>query len=123
METFDPKGLLSDGDILKTFGKDTVLATWCVNDGYGFAVETQLIEPLPLANYNAYHCGKHLYMIDGDNFDEDATVALVDTIAGKPELKIENIVLFGYSFNYTQTEMLSKNIKALKTSINIEIRY
>ncbi|MBR6265839.1 MAG: hypothetical protein IKR66_04530, partial [Bacteroidales bacterium] len=83
METFDPKGLLSDGDILKTFGKDTVLATWCVNDGYGFAVETQLIEPLPLANYNAYHCGKHLYMIDGDNFDEDATVALVDTIAGK----------------------------------------
>ncbi len=123
METFDPKGFYSDGDILKTFGKDTVLATWCVNDGYGFAVETQLIEPLPLANYNAYHCGKHLYMIDGDNFDEDATVALVDTIAGKPELKIENIVLFGYSFNYTQTEMLSKNIKALKTSINIEIRY
>lgn len=123
METFDPKGLLSDSDILKTFGKDTVLATWCVNDGYGLAVETQLIEPLSLANYTAYHCGKHLYMIDGDNFDEDATVALVDTIAGKPELKIENIVLFGYSFNYTQTEMLSKNIKALKTSINIEIRY
>ena len=40
----------------------------------------------------------------------------------------QNVVLFGYSFTFTQTEMLKKNLATLKDSkknlnINIDIRY
>lgn len=123
METFDLYGMFGDTDILKSFGAETVLATWMVKDGYGL---TQNAELLQLADYTAYHCGGHIYMIDGEGFDEKAMIALVDKYGREPEFNPHNVVLFGYSFTFTQTEMLKKNLSAVKKlneRINIDIRY
>lgn len=123
METFNPNGMFADTDILKSFGKETVLATWMEKDGYGL---TQNAELLQLANYTAYYCGGHIYMIDGEGFDEKAMIALVDKYGKEADFNPRNVVLFGYSFTYTQTEMIKKNLSAVKKlndSINIDIRY
>lgn len=125
METFDPNGrFMGDNDILKQFGKETVLATWLIHDGYGFGEA----KPLKISNYTAYHCGSHLYFVEGDNFDENAVIALIDKYNGTPDFNPQNIVLFGYSFSYSQTEILRKNLDTLRDSkkelkFNIDIRY
>ena len=125
LETFDPNGLYGEEDILEKFGKDTVLETWCVKDGYGFGANRAELE---LANYTAYHCGSHLYFVSGEDFDENTVIALIDRYHGDPSFNPQNIVLFGYSFSYTQVEMLKKNLKTLEDSaknlkINLDIRY
>lgn len=125
METFDPSmsNAFADPDVLQSFGAETVLATWMVKDGYGL---TQNAELLQLADYTAYHCGGHIYMIEGESFDEKAMIALVDKYGQEADFNPHNVVLFGYSFTFTQTEMLKKNLSAVKKlneSINIDIRY
>lgn len=125
METFDPNGLYGEEDILEKFGKDTVLETWCVKDGYGFGAS---VTELKLANYTAYHCGSHLYFIEGERFDENAMIALIDKYHRDVAFNPQNIVLFGYSFSFAQVEMLKKNLATLIDSaknlnINLDIRY
>lgn len=125
METFDPNGLYGEEDILEKFGKDTVLETWCVKDGYGFGAS---VTELKLANYTAYHCGSHLYFIEGERFDENAMIALIDKYHRDVAFNPQSIVLFGYSFSFTQVEMLKKNLATLSDSaknlnINLDIRY
>ena len=123
METFDPNGLYGEEDILNKFGKETILETWCVKDGYGLGADTK---ELPLANYSACHCGSHLYFIESENFDEKAMIALIDLYHCNPAFNPQNIVLFGYSFNFTQVEMLKKNLAILSNKnleINLDIRY
>ena len=125
LELFDPKGMVGEEDILDKFGKDTVLETWCVKDGYGFGANAS---ELKLANYTAYHCGSHLYFVEGNDFDENAMIALIDKYHSDPAFNPQNIVLFGYSFSFTQTEMLRKNLNTLKDcaknlNINMDIRY
>ena len=125
METFDPNGLYGEEDILKQFGKETVLETWCVKDGYGFGAD---IKELSLANYSAYHCGGHLYFIEGENFGEKAMIDLIDLYHRDPAFNPQNIVVFGYGFSFTQVEMLKKNLATLNDSaknlkINLDIRY
>lgn len=125
METFDPNGLYGEEDILKQFGKETVLETWCVKDGYGFGA---VIKELSLDNYTAYHCGGHLYFIEGENFGEKAMIDLIDLYHRDPAFNPQNIVVFGYGFSFTQVEMLKKNLATLNDSaknlkINLDIRY
>ena len=125
METFDPTGMFGEGDILQSFGKDTVLETWCVKDGYGFGAN---VSELKLAEYTAYHCGSHLYFVEGEYFDENAMIDLIDKYHSDSAFNPQNIVLFGYSFSFTQVEMLRKNLATLSDSaknlnINLDIRY
>lgn len=127
METFDVSmsNAFADTDILHSFGKETVLETWLVKDGYGLGAK---VNDLHLNNYTAYHCGSHLYFVEGENFDEKVMVALIDKYGKEGEFNPQNVVLFGYSFTFTQTEMLKKNLATLKDSkknlnINIDIRY
>lgn len=125
METFDPTSMFGEGDILQSFGKDTVLETWCVKDGYGFGAN---VSELKLADYTAYHCGSHLYFVEGEYFDENAMIALIDKYHSDPAFNPQNIVLFGYSFSFTQVEMLRKNLATLSDSaknlnMNLDIRY
>lgn len=125
MDKFDANGLLSDEDILQKFGKETVLETWCVKDGYGFGAN---VVELQLAKYTAYHCGSYLYFVSGECFDENAVIALIDKYNSEPSFNPQNIVLFGYSFTFTQTEMLRRNLNTLKNgaknlNVNMDIRY
>ena len=55
-------------------------------------------------------------------------VALVDLYNHEPEFNPENIVLFGYSFNFSEMEMIRKDISVLTNGmknlkINLDIRY
>lgn len=123
LETFDPNVILSTDDVLNMFGRDTVLATWLVNDGYGLGAKT---EDIVLDKYHATLCGNHLYLTDGD-FTEDAMTALVDRYQSDPAFNPDCIVLFGYSFGHNAKDMLEKNkptINLVKDkNIIIDVRY
>ena len=123
LETYDPNVILSTDDVLNMFGRDTVLETWLVNDGYGLGAKT---EDIVLDKYHATLCGNHLYLTDGD-FTEDAMTALVDRYQSDPAFNPDCIVLFGYSFGHNAMDMLEKNkptINLVKDkNIIIDVRY
>lgn len=111
--------VFSDDEILKRYGKESVLETWLVRDGYGFGAK---FNKITLNKYNAYHCNKHLYMLD-PNLTEMDVVALIDLYSSDPSFNPENIVIFGYSFTFNQKETMSRNIASLGKKINIDVRY
>lgn len=123
LETYDPNVILSTDDVLNMFGRDTVLETWLVNDGYGLGAKT---EDIVLDKYHATLCGNHLYLTDAD-FTEDAMTALVDRYQSDPAFNPDCIVLFGYSFGHNAMDMLEKNkptINLVKDkNIIIDVRY
>ena len=123
LETYDPNVILSTDDVLNMFGRDTVLETWLVNDGYGLGAKK---EDILLDKYHATLCGNHLYLTDGD-FTEDAMTALVDRYQSNPAFNPDCIVLFGYSFGHNAMDMLEKNkptINLVKDkNIIIDVRY
>jgi len=126
LEKFDPteNKLFADKDILSDFGKPTVLATWLVRDGYGLTADA---EELNFAGYNGYYIGKHLYLIDPE-LSNKAIEAIVVKYETDGNFNPENVVLFGYSFTWTEMEALKINLKRLKDTeknlrINFDIRY
>lgn len=124
LESFDKNVTVTDDGILSLFGRETVLETWLVRDGYGFGANVQ---PVKLDKYTAYLMDKHLYLIDVD-FAVDDMVALMDKYNGEPGFNPENIVVFGYSFTFVQMELLQKNLITLSDGVknkkvNIDVRY
>lgn len=123
LETFDPNVVLTTDDVLNMFGRETVLETWLVNDGYGLGAKT---EDIDLEGYHATLCGHHLYLTDAD-FTEDAMTALVDRYQSDPAFNPDCIVLFGYSFGHNAKDMLEKNkptINLVKDkNVIIDVRY
>lgn len=122
MEKFSPDKMFGD-DLVKAFGKETVLATYAVRDGYGLTAQ---IEPVKFGNYTAYLCGKHLYMIDPEfSIDGDDLTELVDKYNKDHSFTADTVVIFGYSFNFGQTDAIKKNLGAItdRSRINIDIRY
>ncbi len=127
LESFSPDentGFITNNTVLDDFGKPTVLATWLVRDGYGFAAP---VEELDLAGYKGYYIGKHLYLIDPELSQAaiEAIVVIYETNGG---FNPENVILFGYSFTWTETEQLQINLKRLKDTkknlrINFDVRY
>ena len=123
LETYDPNVILTTDDTLNMFGRDTVLTTWLVNDGYGLGAKT---EDVVLDKYHATLCGNHLYMTDAD-FTEEDMAELVDRYQSDPKFNPDCIVLFGYSFGHNAKDMLEKNkptINLVKDkNIIIDVRY
>ena len=124
LENFDPNAMFADETVLEKFGKSTVLETWLVRDGYGFGASANEVK---LDGYTAYHNDKHLYLIDIEFTEKDLAV-LIDRYNSDAAFCPENIVIFGYSFTFTQTEMLRKNTVVLRDGdknlkINIDVRY
>lgn len=127
LDEFNPQAIFVD-NILDEFGKDTVLCTWSLRDGYGLNAE---ITPIDLNGYTAYLCGRHIYFITPNLLNDggpDPIVALIERYSNDKFFKPENIVLFGYSFTYTETEALKKNLLPLRDGIknlkvNLDIRY
>lgn len=125
LEEFKPdENLISDNHILNMFGAKTVLTTWLVYDGYGFSPEVEIVK---FGEYTAYHCQKHLYFIY-DNFDDEAIQALIEKYDGDGMFNPENLIVFGYSFTWTQMQMIKDNLHRLKVTdrniaVNIDIRY
>ena len=111
-------------NLLEMFGRETVLETWKVRDGYGMNAE---VEEVKLADYTAYQCGDHLYLTD-EGMSDDAITALVDKYGEQTDWGPHYVVLFGYNFNFATTDALKKNLPLLSVGekqikINIDIRY
>lgn len=121
MLKFEPT-LIFGNNLMEKFGKDTILATYAMRDGYSL---TPKFEEIKFGNYTAYLCGKHLYMLDSEfNVEEDLT-DLVDTYNKDHSFPADNVVIFGYSFNFSQTDAIKKNLGAItdRNRINVDIRY
>lgn len=121
MLKFEPTKMFGN-NLMEKFGKDTVLFTYGMRDGYGL---TPKFEAIKFGNYTAYLCGKHLYMLDSEfNVEEDLT-DLVDTYNKDHSFPADNVVIFGYSFNFSQTDAIKKNLGAItdRNRINVDIRY
>lgn len=124
MESFDNSGFVTDTTVYDEFGASTVLTTWLVRDNYGFVNNCEMIV---LAGYTAYWCENHLYLIN-PGLTEEAIKALIEKYNLESGFNPQNIVLFGYSFNYVEMENLKTNVKILRDSeknlkINLDIRY
>lgn len=126
MEKFSPdeNGLVITNTVLEEFGIPTILTTWLVRDGYGFAVP---VETVDFAGYTGYYMGKHLYLIDQE-LSNEAIAAITEKFETDGIFNPENVVLFGYSFKWTEMEALKTNLARLKDTeknlrINFDIRY
>lgn len=121
---FTPDAIIPDTSISDSIGLNTILTTWLVSDGYGFNNSCKALE---LDNYTAYHCDNHLYLINS-GLSSDAVKQLMDKYSNDADFSPQNVVIFGYNFNYVQTENLKTNFKILKDTeknlkINLQIRY
>jgi hypothetical protein len=126
LESFDSSTelLFTDSTLLDCFGKPTVLATWLVRDGYGLTTNAKAVD---FSDYTGYYIGKHLYLIDPDLSDKAIEVIVVK-YETDGNFNPENVVLFGYSFTWTELEALQTNLKRLidtekNLRINFDIRY
>lgn len=125
LESFDPDALVEDASILDAFGRDTVLETWLVKDGYGFGADVRAVK---LKDYTAHWCGKHLYLID-PGFTQDDVAELFRKYDTEGAFSPDHVVLFGYSFAaWSVREMLEINLRQLKDGaknlqVNIDTRY
>lgn len=125
IETFSPElNLVGSDDLLQNFGTPTVLTTWLNRDGYGLNPSVKVEN---LANYTAYICGANIYLLEND-FDNQALMELCRRYEEDEDFaKITNIIVFGYSFSYTDLQALQDNIKKFSVTrnsrINVEIRY
>ena len=121
MLKFEPTQMFGN-NLMEKFGKDTVLATHAMRDGYSL---TPKFEEIKFGNYTAYLCGKHLYMLDAEFNVEDDLTDLVDTYNKDHSFPADNVVIFGYSFNFSQTDAIKKNLGAItdRNRINVDIRY
>ena len=123
LETFEPTAILSTDDTLNMFGRETVMTTWLLRDGYGLGAKTK---DIMLGKYRATLCGHHLYMTDS-GFTVDDMRALVNIYLSDPSFNPDYIVLFGYSFTHNEKELLEKNgstiLSVRDKRPTIEIRY
>lgn len=124
LEKFDPRESGFANNMLEEFGRETVLETWKVRDGYGMNAKMDVVQ---LADYTAYQCGDHLYLTD-EGMSDEAITALVDKYGDPSDWEPHYVVLFGYSFNFGATDALKKNLPLLnegekQIKINIDIRY
>lgn len=129
LDTFNPQSsdLFAEKTFLNEFGLSTVLTTWLVHDGYGFTASIQVAD---FAGYAGYYIGKHLYLINP--IEAGTSEKVISAITEKYEIdgafNPENIVLFGYSFTWTNIESLKTNLARLRDTeknlrINFDIRY
>ncbi len=121
---FDPNMPLDAEDIKSKFGKDTVIETWKIKDGYGFNAK---VEEIDLKGYIAYlltdsKVGTSLYLID--DIPDNAIVELIRKIEAY-ELNVDRIIEYGYAFSCSTNTALRSNLKTLKNRNAIEpiIRY
>lgn len=124
IESFDNSGFITDSTIYDEFGTPTVLTTWLIHDNYGFVNNCKKLD---FDGYIAYWCENHVYFIN-PGLTENAIKSFVEKYSYEENFNPQNVVIFGYSFNYVELENLKTNVKILRDSeknlkINVDIRY
>ncbi|ELE9848606.1 site-specific DNA-methyltransferase [Listeria monocytogenes] len=123
---FTPKKdeMIINNTVLDEFGVPAVITTWLNNDGYGLTSEA---EKIMFAGYQAYYKDKHLYLVHPE-LPNESIEEIVVKYETNGNFNPENIVLFGYSFTWTELESLKTNLKRLQDTeknlrINFDVRY
>lgn len=123
LENFEPNYILSDGDILNDFGKNSVLTTWMNEDGYGLKDKYETID---LEGYEAYKCKNTIYLLN-KNISSESIKCLMEKYEEDKSFDCDRIVLFGYSFNLNEIQTLKDNLKQVKNikdiSVDVITRY
>lgn len=116
IQPFSSKGLKVSGHAT---GVDTIVTTWLVKDGYKMDIQAKNID---LQEYNAiYVDNSRLYLIH-EKWNATQTKALLNLI-GTNQLKVQTIVLYGYSFNLESIRELEIGLKQLNSKVNLIKRY
>ena len=119
-EDFEPKIKLIADDMVSIFdnthskGKESILATWLAEDGYGLSRSTK---PYPLDGYTADRIEMTLYIID-EGLQQDNAMTLIKRIENE-ELDITRLVIYAHSVPFHILHELRKNLKVLRNNKNV----
>ena len=122
LESFEPEIKLITDDMVSVFdndhssGKESILATWLNEDGYGLTM-TSL--PYKLETYQANLMDKSLYIIDEGLEDEDV-MTLIKRIEDET-LDITRVVVYVHSVRFSVLQELRKNLKVLRNNKNMTL--
>lgn len=122
LESFEPEIKLITDDMVSVFdnnhssGKESILATWLNEDGYGLTM-TSL--PYKLETYQANLMDKSLYIIDEGLEDEDV-MTLIKRIEDET-LDITRVVVYVHSVRFSVLQELRKNLKVLRNNKNVTL--
>lgn len=124
IDKFNPLSTIGDESLLDEFGLPTILTTWLVRDGYGLTPDVRKIN---LNGYEAFYIGNHLYMINTE-LSNDAVASLLDKYQTEADFNPQNIVIYGYSFVWTELQGLKDSLHCVwagekNLRINFDIRY
>ena len=109
MEEFNPEANVAFPEDMTTIfdgGKETILQTWLIKDGFKFNQKPEVIE---FAGYEAHYIKNRLYLID-TGWSSEATRELLNKI-GKNQLEVQTIVIFPYSFSFNELNELKINLR------------
>jgi adenine-specific DNA-methyltransferase len=104
-----------------TSGVDTILTTWLIDDGCPFDTK---VETRKFADYSAHYVPDTatLYLIN-EGWTTDSLRAMLNEI-GQGKLGVQTIVIYPYSFGFTELRELKTNVKTnLENTPNIIERY
>lgn len=119
-EDFEPTIKLIADDMVSVFdnshskGKESILATWLTEDGYGLSRSTK---PYRLEGYTADLIEKTLYIID-EGLQQDDAMELIKRIENE-ELDITRLVIYAHSVPFHILHELRKNLKVLRNNKNV----
>lgn len=122
LENFVPENKLMTDDMVSVFdnkhskGKESILATWINEDGYGLSKSSN---PYRLENYEADLIEKTLYIIDKELKKEDS-MELIRRIENEV-LDITRLVIYVHSVTFTVLHELRKNLKVLRNNKNVTL--
>jgi adenine specific DNA methylase Mod len=110
---FNPALPINGEDIKSKYGKETIMETWKIRDGYGFNASYKEVD---LCGYTAYllsdsKVGTTLYLLD--DMPEKAIIELVKKLETY-ELNPNRIIEYGYAFTHCSNTALSSNLITLK---------
>lgn len=122
LEEFEPEIKLFSDDMISVFdnshskGKESILATWMNEDGYGLS---KTAENYQLGDYIANKIEKTLYFID-EGLETEDIMTLVKKIENE-ELDITRVVVYVYSVRFNILQELRKNLKVLRNNKNVAL--
>lgn len=122
LEDFSPQLKLITDDMVSIFdnehstGKESILATWLNEDGYGL---TKTTNKYKLNNYEADLIENTLYVIDQGLEDKDV-ISLIKDIENE-KLDISRLVIYVHSLTFNVLQELRKNIKVLRNNKNVRL--
>lgn len=122
LENFEPENKFINDDMVSVFdnqhskGKESILATWLNEDGYGLSKSSKSYK---LENYQADLIEKSLYVID-EGLEQEDVMTLIKRIENE-ELNITRIVVYVHSLSFNVLHELRKNLKVLRNNKNVTL--